>query len=391
MSTPNNDEIIPFTVTVSDDVIEDLRDRLSRTRWPDQLPETGWDYGTDRGYLHQLCEYWRTKFDFRAFEKRLNTYPQFLTTIDALRVHFYHVRSPEPDAMPLILTHGWPGSCVEYLSAIGPLSDPVAHGGDAADAFHVVVPSLPGFAFSGHTTVRGVHGRAIAPAFAALMARLGYSRYLVQGGDIGAQISALLGEIDPEHVAAVHLNLLPLGPPPNPMNPFEGLSGEDLEVAQKTFGFLEHDTGYWRIQATRPQTVSYGLNDSPAGLAGWIVEKFRAWTDCGGDIESAFTKDELLTNITLYWITQTINSSARYYYENTGPGRMVDPPKVEVPTGYAMFPGEHYKMPLAWAKDNFNLVHSVNMAKGGHFAAMQVPELFVEEVRGFFRGYRTRP
>ncbi len=378
--------IDPFRVHVPDEVLKDLRDRLARTRWVDQLPGTTWEYGADIAYLRDLCEYWATTFDWRAAEARLNSFAQFVTEIDGIHIHFLHARSDEPNAMPLILTHGWPGSVAEFLSVVGPLTDPVAYGGDATDAFHVVAPSLPGFAFSGPTTRRGVHGRVVAPAFAQLMSRLGYDRYVAQGGDIGAQISALLGELDPEHVAAVHLNLIPVAPPLG--DPFAGLSGEDLERAMQTFGFLDGDTGYWKIQGTRPQTVSSALNDSPAGLAAWIVEKFRAWTDCDGDVESAFSRDELLTNISIYWVTQTVNSSARWYFENSGAGGQIASPQVAVPTGYADFPGEHYRMPLAWACQHFNLVHVSSMPRGGHFAALQVPELFVDEVREFFRGFR---
>ena len=379
---------VPFRVDVAEEVLDDLRDRLARTRWPDQLPGTEWSYGTDLHYLRDLCDYWRTSYDWRKVEEELNAYPQFVTTAGGLRVHFLHVRSPEPNAIPMVLTHGWPGSITEFLSVVGPLTDPVAHGGDRADAFHLVIPSLPGFGFSGPTTATGVDGRAIAGAFAELMARLGYDRYVAQGGDIGAQISALLGEIDADHVAAVHVNLLPLRAP-DPTNPLAGLEGDDLERAQRSFAFLQHDTGYWQIQATRPQTLAYGLNDSPAGLAGWIVEKFRSWTDCDGDIERAFTNDELLTNITVYWVTGTINSSTRFYRESTGPGRTVTSPRCLVPTGFADFPGEHYRMPLAWAKETLNLVDITTMPRGGHFAALQVPDVFVAGIRRFVRAFRT--
>ncbi len=381
-------DLVPFRVDVPEEVLDDLRDRLARTRWPDQLLGTGWSYGTDLTYLRELCDHWRTGFDWRKVEAELNGYPQYITTVRGLRVHFLHVRSPEPSALPMVLTHGWPGSVTEFLSVIGPLTDPVAHGGDGLDAFHLVIPSLPGFGFSGPTSATGVAGRAIATAFAELMARLGYDNYVAQGGDIGAQISTLLGEIDADHVAAVHVNLLPLRAP-DPTNPLAGLDGDDLERAQRSFAFLAHDTGYWQIQATRPQSLAYGLNDSPAGLAGWILEKFRSWTDCEGDIERAFTKDELLANIALYWVTGTINSSMRFYRESTGPGSTDTPPRCSVPMGYADFPGEHYRMPLAWAKERLNLVEVTTMPRGGHFAALQVPDVFVGEVRRFFRAHRT--
>lgn len=377
----------PFTVAVSQADLDDLRDRLARTRWADELPGAGWDYGTPVSYLRELCAYWADGFDWPAAQTRLNSWPQAVATVDGLRVHFLHVRSPEPDALPMILTHGWPGSVAEFLDVIGPLTDPRAHGGDPADAFHLVVPSLPGFGFSGPTTRRGVHGRVIADAFGRIMATLGYDRYVAQGGDIGALISALLAERDPAAVPAFHLNLLPVGPA-DPTNPFAGLDGEDLALAQRTFGFLAHDAGYWRIQETRPQTVTTGLLDSPAAQAAWIVEKFRAWTDCDGDVESAFTRDQLLTNISVYWFTATANSSARFYYENNGPGRAQELPRTDVPCGYAEFPGEHFRMPRAYAEGRLNVVSWQPMARGGHFAALQVPDLYVDEIRRFFRDYR---
>jgi pimeloyl-ACP methyl ester carboxylesterase len=379
--------MVPFTVTVPDHEIDDLRTRLARTRWSDELPGSGWDYGTPVTYLRELCEWWARDYDWRAAEKRLNNWPQAITTIDGVRLHFMHVRSPEPGALPMIVMHGWPGSVSEFLDVIGPLTDPRAYGGDPADAFHLVVPSLPGFGFSGPTDRRGVTGRVMAAALGQLMAQLGYDRYVTQGGDIGALLAALLAERDPGSVPAFHLNLLPVGPA-DPTAPFAGLEGEDLATAQRTFGFLAEDAGYWRIQETRPQTVTYGLTDSPAAQAAWIVEKFRAWTDCGGDVESAFSRNQLLTNISIYWFTKTANSSARFYFENTGPGRLQPFPVTGVPCGYAEFPGEHFKMPRAFARDRFNIVSWRTLPRGGHFAAMQVPDLYVGEVRRFFRDYR---
>jgi microsomal epoxide hydrolase len=379
--------MVPFTVTVPDHEIDDLRTRLARTRWSDELPGSGWDYGTPVTYLRELCEWWARDYDWRAAEKRLNNWSQAITTIDGVRLHFMHVRSPEPGALPMIVMHGWPGSVSEFLDVIGPLTDPRAYGGDPADAFHLVVPSLPGFGFSGPTDRRGVTGRVMAAALGQLMAQLGYDRYVTQGGDIGALLAALLAERDPGSVPAFHLNLLPVGPA-DPTAPFAGLEGEDLATAQRTFGFLAEDAGYWRIQETRPQTVTYGLTDSPAAQAAWIVEKFRAWTDCGGDVESAFSRNQLLTNISIYWFTKTANSSARFYFENTGPGRPQPFPVTGVPCGYAEFPGEHFKMPRAFARDRFNIVSWQTMPRGGHFAAMQVPDVYVGEVRRFFRDYR---
>src|SRR4051812_16793238 len=377
----------PFTVAVPDSDIQDLRDRLARTRWSDELPDAGWDYGTPVGYLRELCAWWANDFDWRTVEKQINAWPQAVTLIDDLRIHFLHVRSPEPDALPMIVMHGWPGSVAEFLDVIGPLTDPRAHGGDPADAFHLVVPSLPGFGFSGPTLRRGVQGQVIADALGRLMTDLGYSRYVAQGGDIGALLAALLAQRDPTAVSAFHLNLLPVGPR-NPQDPFAGLSEQDRAMAQRTFGFLADDAGYWRIQETRPQTVTYGLTDSPAAQAAWIVEKFRAWTDCGGAIESEFSKDQLLANISIYWFTKTANSSARFYFENNGPGRTQPYPHTDVPCGYAEFPGEHFKMPRGYIGNRLNVVSWRSMPKGGHFPAMQVPDVYVDEVRRFFRAYR---
>ncbi len=380
-------DIRPFQVRVSVAEIADLRDRLVRTRWPDQIEGSGWDYGTDRGYLQSLCDYWRDGFDWRGFEARLNRFPQFLTEIDGQRLHFIHARSPERDAQPLIITHGWPGSVVEFLEVIGPLSDPRAHGGDPRDAFHVIAPSMPGFGFSGPTTTRGYRGRHIAAAFDRLMGTLGYGRYFAQGGDKGTLMSILLGATYPERVKAIHLNLIN-APPPDPANPHEGLDTEDIAGLAKTAQFAERETGYQAIQRTKPQTLAYGLTDSPAGLAGWLVEKFRTWSDCSGDIERSFSRDRLLDNISLYWLTGTINSSMRSYFEESGPGRQEPVPGVQVPVGHAQFPAEIILTPRHWAERKFNITSWHRMPRGGHFAAMEVPDLYVEEVRTFFRAYR---
>jgi len=379
--------IQPYRVAVSDAEIADLRMRLERMRWPDQLPDAAWDYGTERGYLQQLCDYWRTEFDWRAFEARFNRFSHYVADADGQRLHFYHVRSPEPAARPLILSHGWPGSVAEFLDVLGPLSDPAAHGGNPADAFHVVAPSLPGFGFSGPTGRRGYRARDIAAAFDGLMQALGYGRYFAQGGDWGTLITTLLAATYPERVAAIHLNLLP-GTPPDPANPTEGLNAEELEGLERARHFAAYETGYQAIQGTKPQSLAYGLTDSPAGLAGWIVEKFRGWSDCAGDVEATFGRDRLLDNISVYWLTGTINSSMRLYYEEAGPGRRQPLPDVHVPTGHAVFPAEIIQTPLRWAEARFNIARWQDMPRGGHFAAMEVPDLFVEEVRAFFRDYR---
>lgn len=377
----------PFRVSVSDEAVADLRERLARTRWPDQLPEAGWDYGSELRYMQSLCTYWREEYDWQGYAARLNAHPHFVTDVDGLRMHFYHLPSPEPGARPLVLTHGWPGSVVEFLDVMAPLSDPRAHGGDPADAFHVVVVSLPGFGYSGPTTGPDVDGHRIAPAIHALMLQLGYDRYFAQGGDWGSLITTLLGALFPDHVAAIHLNML-TAPPPDPEHPAAGLSEAELADLEHNKRFSAAETGYQQIQRTKPQTLAYGLTDSPAALAAWIVEKFRGWSDCGGDVERSFSRDRLLDNIALYWLTGTINASMRLYREHTGPGRFRAAPPVRVPVGHARYPAEIIRTPRAWAEARLDIRYWREMPRGGHFAAMEVPDLFVSDLRDFFRAYR---
>jgi epoxide hydrolase len=374
-------EITPFRIEVPDEVLDDLEDRLGRTRWPDQIPGTGWDYGTDRTYLQELCTYWRDEYDWRTHEARLNAFDQFVTEIDGQRIHFLHARSPEEGAMPLLLSHGWPGSVVEFLHVIDPLRDPAAHGGDPADAFHVVAPSLPGYCWSGPTTERGWNPSRIAGAFAELMARLGYERYVAQGGDWGSMISTRIGLQDPEHVAGIHLNMLIAVPGPD-----DELTEEEQQAMAHTMTIMSDGAGYQQIQGTRPQTLAYGLHDSPAGLAGWIAEKFHAWTDNDGTIESAVSRDDLLTNITAYWVTGTIGSSTRLYYEAQHSGQFgLAGADVEVPTGAAVFPGEILLPSRRFAERTFNVVHWSTFDRGGHFAALEEPDLLVQDIREFVR------
>ena len=381
------DDIRPFRIAVPDEVLDDLRHRLDHTRWPDQIPGSDWGYGTDLATLQDLCAYWRDTYDWRAAEAQLNGWPQFETEIDGLHVHFLHARSPEPDALPLVITHGWPGSVAEFLKVLGPLSDPVTHGGDGADAFHVVAPSMPGYGFSGPTTRPGVDIRAVAAANAALMARLGYDRYGAQGGDWGAAATTLLGQIDAPHVAGIHVNMVVARRPKGDST--AGLTPEELESLEAGRAFRDEETGYQSIQGTKPQTLAYGLTDSPAGLAGWILEKFRRWSDCGGDVYSRFTRDELLTNIMIYWVTGTINASNRLYCETRRAARLGPrPTRVEVPTGVALFPGELFHPPRSWADEAYNITRWTTMPSGGHFAAMEEPELLVDDVRAFFRTVR---
>ncbi len=377
--------IRPFRIAVPDAALRDLKGRLENARFPDEIPGTGWDYGTDLGYLKELVAYWRDRFDWRAQERRLNEWPQFVTTIDGVDVHFVHIRSRAPGALPLAVTHGWPGSLVEFTKIMGPLTDPEAHGGRAEDAFHVVAISLPGFGFSGKPADRGYSPERMGRIIATLMARLGYDRYGLQGGDWGGIISRLVALNDAEHVAGLHLNFCLAGPPPG-ANPNEGVPAAELERYRARQAYMENERAYQQIQGSKPQTLGFALDDSPVGLAAWIVEKFHGWSDCGGDLETCFTKDELLTNITLYWLTRTATSSARIYYESRN--AKPNPGRVTVPTGCALFPKEISVPPRKWVEARYNLVHWTDMPRGGHFAALEQPQLLVEDVRAFFRRVR---
>ncbi|MCZ6465553.1 MAG: alpha/beta fold hydrolase [Proteobacteria bacterium] len=383
-----SDEVREFRVDVPEEVLADLRRRLANARYPEQIPGTGWEYGTELGKLKELVAYWRDKFDWRAQEARLNAFPQFETEIDGQRIHFIHARSRHENAMPLLISHGWPGSVVEFLKVIEPLRDPEAHGGRAEDAFHVICPSLPGYGFSGPTDERQWDLQRMADAFAALMARLGYTRYGAQGGDWGALITTQIGLRDAEHLSGIHVNM-PVALPPAGADPQEGLSdAEKADLADYQL-FDLNETGYQKIQGSKPQTLGFALMDSPTGLAAWILEKFRTWSDCGGDVESVYTLDELLANITVYWVTGTITSSTRLYYEVTKGGRVgFIGNKVQVPTGVARFPKEIMRFPRKWVENHYNVTHWTDMPRGGHFAAMEQPALFVEDVRKFFATVR---
>jgi pimeloyl-ACP methyl ester carboxylesterase len=378
--------IAPFRIDVPQSDIDDLRRRLAATRWPDQLPGTTWEYGTDISYLRDLTAYWATKFDWRRQEAMLNQFPQFKAQVDGVDIHFAHVRGKGPDPAPLLLIHGWPGSFFEFYKAIGPLTDPAAHGGDAAEAFDVVVPSLPGFTFSGPTTQTGLGPPRIGELLHKLMTEiLEYQRYGAQGGDWGAIISTSIARMFPQSLTGIHLNMLSGRLPPG-----EPEDEHEKALAAQRAHFANEETGYQRIQGTKPQTLGYAINDSPAGLAAWIVEKWRTWSDCHGDVEKAFTRDEILTNISLYWFTGTINSSTRIYYESahSRPALpMTD--RVEVPTAVADFPKEIYRASRRQAEFFYNIRHWTEMPRGGHFAALEQPDLLVADVRAFFRSLRT--
>ena len=364
----------PFEVRVADEVLGDLRDRLMRTRFPDEIDGAGWDYGMPMGYLRELVGYWRDSYDWHAQQARLNEYPQFRTRIDGQSVHFIHARSGSDGAFPLLIIHGWPGSVVEFLDVIPRLT---------AAGFDVVAPSLPGYGFSEPPRTRGWDVRRTAEAFMALMARLGYSRYGAQGGDWGAMVSTWIGALDPGHCAAVHVNMA-TAVAPEDAPPLTEEEQSDLAAMQH---FMREEAGYASEQMTKPQTLGAGLNDSPAGLCAWIVEKFRTWSDCDGHPENCFTRDQLLTNVMLYWVTGTAASAARLYWEHMH-GASARPPYVAVPTGVARYPKEPLRYPRAWVERQYHVTHWAVMPRGGHFAAMEEPDLLVADVREFFRPLR---
>jgi len=377
------DHLRPFRIDVPDAVLIDLRDRLGRTRFPAPAPGEPWQYGTDLSWLSELVGYWADGFDWRTHEERLNGWPQFTTEIGGENVHLLHVRSHHEDALPLIISHGWPGSVLEFVDIIEPLTDPTAHGGEAGDAFHLVVPSLPGFAWSGPTTQTGIGPKRVAEMWAELMARLGYGSYGAQGGDWGALITTWIGTVDPAHAVGIHLNMPLARPTPEEMADLTQREQDAVDAARR---YQDDDSGYYKQQSTKPQTVGYALDDSPAGLAAWIGEKFRTWTDCDGEVERSVSRDALLANITAYWVTSTAHSSARMYYEHEHGPRPA--PYVEVPTGVASFPAEIFRPSRRWCERNYNIQHWTDYARGGHFAAMEVPDLLVGDIRAFFRQVR---
>jgi len=372
-------EVLPFAIAISDEEIADLHDRLRRTRWPEAETVDDWSQGIPLSYSKELADYWLNDYDWRARESRLNRFEHFMTAIDGLRVHFIHARSKHENALPLVLTHGWPGSIVEFSKVIEPLVDPTAHGGSPDDAFHVVAPSLPGFGFSGKPTTAGTGVGQIAVMWDQLMAQLGYESYVAQGGDWGSAVTTAIGANHADNCIAIHTNM-PTGRPPKDAdleNP-----DEETQLALKARQYYQDwDSGYSKQQATRPQTLGYGLVDSPVGQMTWIVEKFHRWMDCDGHPENVLTKDELLDNVMLYWLNAAGASSGRIYWESFakfGAG------KVEIPTGCASYPGEIIRTPRAWAEQQYNVTHWATMPKGGHFAAFEQPELYVDDVRTFF-------
>jgi pimeloyl-ACP methyl ester carboxylesterase len=376
------DEITPFRIEIPDAEIADLKDRLRRTRWPEPETVDDWSQGVPLAYVRDLCQHWVETYDWPARQARLNAFPQYRTEIDGLGIHFLHVTSPHPGALPLVLTHGWPGSVVEFLEVIGPLTDPPAHGGDAADAFHVVAPSLPGYGFSDKPSRTGWGVQKTAEAWAQLMARLGYDRYGAQGGDWGSMVTTSLAQQDPEHVAGIHLNMVLGFPGPDDGEPTE----QEAAALASVTDYMNHDSGYSKQQSTRPQSLGYGLVDSPAGQCAWILEKFWSWTDTDGDPVGALGADRILDNVMLYWLPATGASSARMYWESFN-----HPPlgPVSVPMGASVFPKEIFRASPRWAAHQFQDIRFWSTPeRGGHFAAFEQPDRFVEDVRAFFRTVR---
>ncbi|HWE56806.1 MAG TPA: epoxide hydrolase [Acidimicrobiales bacterium] len=376
-----SEAIQPFTVDIPAPEIDDLKDRLRRARWADSAPVDDWSQGVPLDYLRSLCDHWLHGYDWSARQDRLNSFAQFRTEIDGLGIHFLHVRSRHDDALPLVLTHGWPGSVVEFLDVIAPLTDPTAHGGQASDAFHVVVPSLPGYGFSDKPQQTGWGVQKTADAWAALMARLGYSRYGAQGGDWGSMVTTAIGQQDPDHVAGIHINMV-LGFP----GPDDELTEREQDALAGVNAYMDKDSGYSKQQSTRPQSLGYGLVDSPVGQCAWILEKFWSWSDTDGDPVGRLGADRILDNVMLYWLPATGASSARMYWESFN-----NPPlgPVSVPMGGSVFPKEIFRSSRRWAERQYSDIRYWNEPEvGGHFAAFEQPEIFVDEVRGFFRTVR---
>lgn len=376
-----------FKIQIQQATLDDLQERLARTRWPDEVADSDWDYGTSLSYMKELTDYWRSHFDWRAQEEEINHFSHFRTDIDDLGIHLIHERGQGPNPIPIIITHGWPSSFYQMLKIIPLLSDPESYGGDPADSFDVVVPSMPGYGFSDRPGKRGMTVPRIAELWARLMTeKLGYRLFAAHGGDIGGGVTTRLGLNYPDSVMGIHLT--------DVRAPYLGDGAQELSEAERKFRAEEEkwekeEGAYGDIQATKPQTLAYGLNDSPAGLAAWIVEKFRAWSDCGGDVERRFTKDELLTNLTIYWATETINSSVRLYYEHRyNPSPLKFGERIKVPTAVALFPKDISLPPREWAERTYNVQGWTEMPRGGHFAAMEEPELLVEDIRAFFRPFR---
>jgi len=375
-------EPLPFRIEVPDAVLEDLRRRLLATRWPDSVEDAGWDYGTDLAFMRELCGYWAADYDWRAHERALNELPQFLLKLSGRDVHFIHARGRGPAPLPLVVTHGWPSCFYEMHKIVGPLSDPAAHGGDPADAFHVVAPSLPGYGFSERPSTRGVSIDTVADTWVLLMQSLGYERFGAQGGDWGAAVNSALGHRHAERLVGLHYNMLSVPVDEASLNAKQRAWWESVKA------YRAKEWGYVHLQSTKPQTPAFALNDSPVGLAAWILEKWRRWSDCDGDLLRSYTRDELCTLVTLYWVTQTIGSSMRMYYESFGKAIAPEAPaRIDVPVGAALF-NEANRPPREIVEPYFNIVRFTEVDRGGHFPAFENPQGLIEEIRAFFRGLR---
>jgi pimeloyl-ACP methyl ester carboxylesterase len=387
------DAVLPFRIDIPQADLDDLQARLRRTRWPQEIGDNSdWQAGTNLAYMRELTDYWINRYDWRAQEAAMNAFPHFRTVIDDVPIHFIHVKAKGPNPMPLIINHGWPWTFWDMRKIIGPLTDPAAYGGDPADAFEVIAPSLPGFAFSSPLEKPGIFFSPTADLWAKLMTRLGHERFATQGGDIGAFVSAMLGHKYADRVIGAHLHLLSPLKPPYPVP--EDFAPDEIAGGQKFAAFMTEGSGYMQIQRTRPQTISFAMHDSPVGLAAWLIDKRRAWSDCGGDVESVFSKDDLITGAMLYWLTETYESSARHYYEgrpeNFLPAFVHDrTPVVEAPTAALQFKGDVWQQPRKWAERYYNLKRWTVVEKGGHFAPMEAPDVLVEDLRAFFRGMRA--
>ena len=383
-----NNDIIPFRIEVANPEVNDLLSRLQKTRLPDQLDNVSWEYGTNLSFMNDLLAYWRDEFDWKAQERLLNQFDQFKTEVEDLDLHFIHQRSQNPDAIPLMLVHGWPGSISEFYKIIKPLTDPVSHGADISDSFHIIAPSLPGFGFSEAPSTPGYSPEKIALILSQLMEKLGYQRYAIAGGDWGAIINRHLANHFPERLIGLHSNMI-LASPPSDQGKRAEITDEEENARSARQSYMLNEVAYQQIQGTKPQSLGYGLTDSPSGLAAWIVEKFHGWTDMPqdskGDLTNHFSFDELLTNISIYWFTNTITSSTRIYYENRNTPQMKPMGFINVPTGAAIFPAEIFITPRSWAEESYDLRHWTVMSEGGHFAALEKPELYLEDLRIFFR------
>jgi len=377
----------PFSIQIKQEVLDDLNYRLDHYRWPDQIKDAGWERGTDIDYLRSLVSYWRNKYDWRKEESELNRLSQFHCDVDGIDIHFVHERGKGPNPMPIILTHGWPDSFIRYKKIIPMLTDPASYGGDAKDSFDVIVPSVPGFGFSGHPDHSGVNNNRISELWAKLMTeKLGYSKFAAGGGDVGSGVTRYLALNHPDLLFGIHLTDIGILRNLLTAQDQTGLSEEELLYKKTAQDWLAQEAGYISIQSTKPQTLAYSLSDSPVGLAAWIIEKFRAWSDCKGDLRQAFSEDELLTNIMIYWVTNTAGSSTHLYYENTHSLPPIG--HIDVPSGIALFQADILKPPKKWAEQNLNITRWTELPHGGHFTAMEEPELLAEDIRSFFRQFR---